>query len=128
LRPGTITAEQIAAVLGSMPGHGATPSPGTGLKSPGQLASHYAPGLPVRLNATSPHSGEAYLGFGKSDSSGFNLSPEGDLVEAAANLFAMLRALDNATTYKGIAVAPIPATGIGLAINDRLARAAAPKA
>jgi len=126
LRPGTVTAEQIAAVLGSMPRIGAVPSPGSGLKSPGQLASHYAPGLPVRLNVASPQPGEAYLGFGPGAST-LNLSAGRDLVEAAANLFAMMRALDDATLYKGIAVAPIPATGIGIAINDRLARAAAPK-
>ncbi|RME68667.1 MAG: translation factor Sua5, partial [Alphaproteobacteria bacterium] len=95
------------------------------VKSPGQLASHYAPTAPLRMNATACGRDEALLGFG--DVAGtLNLSPSGDLVEAAANLFAMLRALD-ARRPHAIAVAPIPDRGLGKAINDRLMRAAAAK-
>ncbi|MCA8899874.1 MAG: translation factor Sua5, partial [Hyphomonas sp.] len=75
-----------------------------------------------RLNAEAPEPGEAWLGFGPSPHPGLNLSPEGDLREAATRLFAALRALD--ARYSRIAVAPIPNTGLGEAINDRLARAA----
>lgn len=121
LRPGTITAEQIAAQIGSV--IAATDDP-TAPKSPGQLASHYAPNLPVRLNATTAGPREAWLGFGEVAPATLNLSPAGDLIEAAANLFAMMRALDDPRRFQVIAVAPIPATGIGIAINDRLNRAA----
>ncbi|MGZ9082127.1 MAG: Sua5 family C-terminal domain-containing protein, partial [Rhodoplanes sp.] len=86
------------------------------------------PSRPVRLNARGVRPGEALLGFGPdSEPAALNLSPRGDLVETAANLFAMLRALDEAPGYTGIAVAPIPEVGLGLAINDRLRRAAAPE-
>lgn len=96
--------------------------------APGRLASHYAPRAHVRLDANAPRDGEAWLGFGPGgpEADGFrsiNLSPRGDLVEAAARLFAALRALD-ATDVEAIAVAPIPEIGLGLAINDRLRRAA----
>jgi len=95
--------------------------------SPGQLASHYAPRATVRLNAATARPGEAFLAFGpnatKSDGPMINLSPSGDLIEAAANLFAALRALDASGTTT-IAVMPIPKTGLGEAINDRLRRAA----
>ena len=95
--------------------------------APGQLTSHYAPNASVRLNATAPLAGESYLGFGAQPESDdivfFNLSPKGDLVEAATNLFTGLRWLDSASDR--IAVAPIPETGLGEAINDRLRRAAA---
>ena len=95
--------------------------------SPGQLASHYAPRATVRLDATTARPGEAFLAFGpnatKSDGPMINLSPSGDLIEAAANLFAALRALDASGTTT-IAVMPIPKTGLGEAINDRLRRAA----
>lgn len=96
--------------------------------APGRLASHYAPRTPLRLNASAPRHGEAWLGFGpvgpEDDGTGvINLSPRGDLVEAAARLFAALRTLD-ASGADGIAVAPVPETGLGLAINDRLRRAA----
>ena len=124
LRPGVITAEEIAAVIGPLGSAEANP---TTFKSPGQLASHYAPGLPLRLNAAIAKAGEAYLGFGPTADASLNLSAKADLREAAANLFAMMRALDDATRYQGIAVAPIPATGIGTGINDRLERAAAPR-
>ena len=127
LRPGAVTLEQLAEVLGSVAAAGegeAAP------RSPGRLPSHYAPALPVRLDATRPKPGEALLAFGASPPAGFaqmlNLSERGDLVEAAANLFAMLRRLDR-TAFSGIAVMPIPEDGIGRAINDRLRRATAPR-
>ena len=123
LRPGAITREQIEAVIGPVTIGTDTPH---APKSPGQLASHYAPGLPVRLNAAEAKTDEILIGFGPAQGT-LNLSPRGDLAEAAANLFALLRQADNATLYKCIAVAPVPEQGIGLAINDRLRRAAAPR-
>lgn len=90
-------------------------------KSPGQLLRHYAPRAQLRLNAEAPETGEAFLGFGQRSGT-LNLSRSGDLYEAAANLFSMLRQLDE--THDRIAVAPIPMTGLGEAINDRLTRAA----
>ncbi|MEM6410320.1 MAG: Sua5 family C-terminal domain-containing protein, partial [Pseudomonadota bacterium] len=93
----------------------------TGPSSPGQMSKHYAPKAKLRLNVENPSQDEAYLGFG--DRKGMHsLSMSGDLIEAASNLFSMLRELDK--SYDRIAVAPIPDRGIGLAINDRLARAA----
>lgn len=124
LRPGVITAEEIEAVIGTVGTGADDPS---APKSPGQLASHYAPSVPVRLEAQAAQPGEALLGFGMGMGATLNLSAKGDLLEAAANLFAMLRELDNAARFKAIAVAPIPHAGIGLAINDRLQRAAAAK-
>lgn len=121
LRPGGVTAEAIEAVLG---GPLATAVPGEGLKSPGMLDSHYAPVLPLRMNATAAEPGEALLGFAGTRDATMDLSPGGDLVEAAANLFAMLHALDD-SRYRAIAVARIPDSRIGRAINDRLRRAAA---
>jgi len=93
------------------------------------LASHYAPHLPVRLNVETLGDKEAFLAFGddskvKGGAERLNLSPSGNLAEAAANLFAMMRALDR-PGFSGIAVASIPNAGLGLAINDRLRRAAA---
>ncbi len=93
-----------------------------GISAPGQLKSHYAPKARLRLNAEAPEPGEAWLGFGPSPHAGLNLSPKGELGGAAARLFAALRALDE--RYDRIAVAPIPNTGLGEAINDRLIRAA----
>ena len=97
-------------------------------KSPGQLKSHYAPARPVRLNATSVDADEGLLAFGPNPPAGavltYNLSPTSDLGEAAANLFAQLRALDRPGIGR-IAVMPVPESGLGLAINDRLRRAAA---
>ena len=123
LRPGSITREQIEAVIGPVSfGRDDPLAP----KSPGQLASHYAPGLPVRLNATEVNAGEVLVGFGPVKGA-LTLSLAGDLAEAAANLFAVLRQADNTTLYNGIAVAPVPELGVGLAINDRLRRAAAPR-
>jgi len=125
LRPGSVTAEDLEALIGPLASGDETDRP----RSPGQLASHYAPNAPLRLNASQPRPGEAYLAFGPDLRKGdriANLSTEGDLHEAAANLFAMLRALDQAG-IAGIAVAPIPDQGLGAAINDRLTRAAAPR-
>ena len=88
------------------------------------LLSHYAPNASLRLNARSAEPGEAFLGFGAGEAT-LNLSPSGDLHEAARNLFSMLHQLDS--TSPRIAVAPIPHHGLGEAINDRLKRAAAPR-
>ncbi len=125
LRPGAVTREEIEALAGPLGTPGAGP-----LKSPGLLASHYAPALPLRLEATSVAADEALLAFGAKVPSGaaitLNLSPAGDLVEAAAHLFAQLRALDR-PGLAAIAVMPIPQDGLGEAINDRLRRAAAPR-
>ena len=101
--------------------------------APGQLASHYAPRARLRLEAVSVNAGEALLDFGPAPPDGvtqaaaaLNLSPRGDLIEAAANLFSHLRALD-ASGAAAIAVMPVPHEGLGEAINDRLQRAAAPR-
>ena len=126
LRPGGITAEQLGEALQMTVEAGSESGP---LHSPGQLESHYAPILPLRLNADSVGPGEALRACGaKSPTTSFsrNLSTGGDLEEAAANLFAMLRELDR-PDFAGIAVMPIPETGLGVAINDRLRRAAAPR-
>ncbi|SMX42794.1 L-threonylcarbamoyladenylate synthase [Octadecabacter ascidiaceicola] len=122
LRAGGLPAEALEAALGdklALAGDTAAPS------SPGQLASHYAPKGTVRLNATEVEVGETLLGFGAVDAA-VNLSPSGDLVEAAANLFDALHQL-NALGAEKIAVSPIPDHGLGRAINDRLRRAAAPR-
>lgn len=120
LRPGAITAEQLAAIVGPLA------APGDGrVRAPGMMARHYAPARPLRLNTTAAKPGEAWLGFGPdADAATLNLSSRGDVTEAAANLFAYLRELDRAP-YIGIAVSPIPETGLGVAINDRLRRGAA---
>lgn len=125
LRPGSVTREQLAVIAGAVEtGADAPDAP----RSPGQLASHYAPDLPLRLDAAEARPGEAALAFASNIPAGAakicNLSPGGDLNEAAANLFAMLRELD-CSSFTGIAVASIPRHGLGEAINDRLARAAA---
>jgi L-threonylcarbamoyladenylate synthase len=128
LRPGGATREAIEAVIGAVALSDAVPSGDSARKSPGQLASHYAPERPIRLNATSAAADEGLLAFGPCVPAGalltVNLSRAGELAEAAANLFAMLRALDRPGISR-IAVMPIPETGLGLAINDRLRRAAA---
>lgn len=120
LRPGPVTEAQIAAVLGNA----GEEMPATGrIEAPGQLASHYAPGKPVRLGAREAAAGEFLIGFG--DVAGdCNLSESGDLAEAAARLYAALHQAADAV-QPHIAVAPIPEQGIGAAINDRLRRAAA---
>ncbi len=126
LRPGGIAAEAVEAVLGA-PLAGA----GTGITAPGQLASHYAPRARLRLDAEAPRPGEVWIGFGPGPDpgpEGLNLSPAGDVAQAAARLFALLRAADRAAGADGtIAVAPVPDTGLGRAVNDRLRRAAAPR-
>jgi L-threonylcarbamoyladenylate synthase len=119
LRPGAVTRAEIEAVVGPL-----AEADTDARRSPGRLARHYAPNLPLRLNAEEPRDDEVWLGFGRWGAGGFNLSPDGDLTEAAANLFSYLRAADRSDGAKGIAVAPIPDTGIGEAINDRLRRAA----
>ncbi|MEK7801890.1 MAG: L-threonylcarbamoyladenylate synthase [Pseudomonadota bacterium] len=136
VRPGAVTAEDIADVLGCVVTYDldAKEKP----RSPGQLLRHYAPRTPVRLRAVDVAAGEALLAFGSTKFMGVrgggrvddmaedslrNLSDKGDLLEAAANLFAYLRALDNGT-HSAIAVMDIPNIGIGIAINDRLKRAA----
>jgi L-threonylcarbamoyladenylate synthase len=123
LRPGGVPTEAIEAALGTPPAQRA--ESGT-VSAPGQMRSHYAPRARVRLGAMKPQPGEAMLGFGPV-AGDLNLSETGDLVEAAANLFHHLHALD-AGGATGIAVAPIPERGLGRAINDRLRRAAAPAA
>jgi L-threonylcarbamoyladenylate synthase len=123
LRPGGISREQLELALGKPVRGGADNA--SAPVAPGQLESHYAPSASVRLNAIAPREGEVMLGFGKIDGT-MNLSPSGDLKQAAANLFAMLHALD-AQGAAVIAVAPIPLEGLGVAINDRLSRAAAPR-
>ncbi len=137
LRPGAITAEDIAHVIGENVAYdfSTTDKP----KSPGQLLAHYAPSIPLRLHAIDLQPGEALLAFASDKFMGIkgggaakdlpetsrrNLSEQGDLYEAAANLFAMLKDLDR-PDHKGIAVMNIPDTGLGIAINDRLKRAAA---
>jgi len=118
LRPGAVTRAQIEAVIGPL-----AEAEDDAKRSPGRLARHYAPNAPVRLEVTQAAPGEAWLSFGPSGTGPWNLSPGGDLAEAAANLFAYLRAADR-TGPTGIAVAPIPSDGLGEAINDRLRRAA----
>jgi L-threonylcarbamoyladenylate synthase len=125
LRPGGATVEEIEAAIGPLARESGRARP----ESPGQLESHYAPRAALRLNVRAPRAGEALLAFGPNPpraAAALNLSPSGDLTEAAANLFAMLRALDERGAPR-IAVMPIPETGLGLAINDRLRRAAAPR-
>ena len=130
LRPGGVTREALEAEIGALSvaenGEDAAEVP----KSPGRLASHYAPARPLRLEALEIRADEALLAFGSAPPGGaaeaLNLSESGDLAEAAAKLFAHLRALDD-PRFAAIAVMPIPETGLGAAINDRLRRAAAPR-
>jgi L-threonylcarbamoyladenylate synthase len=135
LRPGGVPRGVIERTLGrplADPPSGLAPAEDMPL-APGRLASHYAPRTPLRLNARHVEAGEALLGFGPVPAPGAaraacvrNLSERSDLIEAAANLFSHLRALDGAGA-SAIAVMPIPQEGLGEAINDRLARAAAPR-
>lgn len=122
LRPGSVTREELETVAGPivLAGHG------DAITAPGMLASHYAPAAPVRLNVTELRAGEVGLDFAGRLGASTELSTSGDPVEAAANLFACLRALDR-PGVGAIAVAPIPEHGLGAAINDRLRRAAAPR-
>jgi len=128
LRPGGIPKEELEGTLGSIEEDS---SQEDAPRSPGRLASHYAPGQPLRLEAREVNPDEALLAFGPAPPAGarttLNLSQNGDIVEAAANLFAMLHALDD-PRHAAIAVMPIPERGLGAAINDRLRRAAAPRA
>jgi L-threonylcarbamoyladenylate synthase len=132
LRHGGVTVEAIEAVIGPVE-HGAAAIGTRPLRSPGQLASHYAPSLPVRLDALSAASNEALLAFGSpAEGAGaiFQLSESADVIQAAARLFDGLRWLDAEGQRRGlggIAVMPVPETGLGRAINDRLRRAAAPR-
>ncbi len=120
LRPGAVTRAQIESLIGPL-----AEAADDAKRSPGRLAVHYAPDAPVRINAEAAEDGEAYLAFGLHPKGErvFNLSPSASLSEAAANLFAFLRAADR-TKPRAIAVAPIPDEGLGEAINDRLRRAA----
>lgn len=125
LRAGGLTVEEIETETGK--GSVLFPDSDPALpRSPGQLSSHYAPSIPVRLNADKAEEGEALLGFGKVENAVLNLSPSGDLNEAAAHLFAYMRELDR-MEFKAIAVSPVPMNDLGLAINDRLKRAAYPR-
>ena len=124
LRPGGVALEEITAMVGPVETTGTDD-----VRAPGMLASHYAPRLPVRLDATDVAPDEALLAYGPSlpcAGASFQLSERRNLVEAAARLFAGLRALD-ASGMARIAAMPIPPDGLGRAINDRLARAAAPR-
>ena len=132
LRPGSIDANDVSKLLGEpVEQSQQSKSADETLISPGLLSSHYAPHVSLQMNVELPHKNQAYLAFGTHNfgNHSLNLSPTQNLNEAAQNLFAMLHALDaycleNKCT---IAVAPIPNQGIGIAINDRLTRAAAPK-
>jgi L-threonylcarbamoyladenylate synthase len=126
LRPGGLPVEAIEALLGGalqLGGSAAQPN------APGQLASHYAPRAGIRLAVTQPRAGETWVGFGADcQGAALSLSVQGDLVEAAANLFHILRMADELAGLAGqIAFAPVPEQGLGRAINDRLRRAAAPR-
>lgn len=119
LRPGPITGEQIAALLGAP----LQPEGSAGIEAPGQLASHYSPGKPVRLNAECAGPDEFMIGFG-GVAGDVSLSPSGDLADAASRLYDCLHAAQRAPQTR-IAIAKVPDEGIGAAINDRLGRAAA---
>jgi len=130
LRPGAVAREEIERVLGKRLADANAASGEAGRASPGQLESHYAPGSALRLDADTVEADEVLLAFGPDTpnaETSMNLSASGDLTEAAANLFAMLRALDATAGGRRIAVMPIPDEGLGEAINDRLKRAAAPR-
>ena len=132
LRPGGVPRAAIERALGkALAGAQSPPADESAPLAPGMLASHYAPRTPIRLDADHVEAGEALLAFGAALPNGalrskktLNLSARGDLIEAAANLFSHLRALDGAGA-RAIAVMPVPHEGLGEAINDRLARAAA---
>ena len=130
LRPGGIAREAIEKIIDKkLQDAEASDKP----QAPGMLTSHYATNVPLRLNASAPQEGEAFLSFGDTNvesQHALNLSPTGDMTEAAANLFSYLRKLDTecaAHGLSGIAAASIPQTDLGEAINDRLKRAAAPR-
>jgi len=118
LRPGGLAREAIEAVVGPL-----AEAEDDARRSPGRLLRHYAPEAPIRLNAAAAEPGEAFLRFGDGIDDELSLSPSGDVREAAQRLFSRLRAADRLHP-KGIAVAPVPETGLGEAVNDRLRRAA----
>jgi L-threonylcarbamoyladenylate synthase len=120
LRPGPITAAELTDLTGTKVGA----ATGESIEAPGQLASHYAPTKPLRLDARDRREGEWLIGFASEGDA--SLSPGGDLIEAAARLFDLLHEAD-AGPARSIAVAPVPESGLGIAINDRLRRAAAPR-
>lgn len=122
LRPGGLERHVIETVLGKA----LAAAPANEIHSPGQLESHYAPRAQLRLNVAEPQNNETYIGFGTYNHGPYSLSRRGDMIEAAAALFAMLHQMD-ASGIECIAVAPIPNHGLGEAINDRLRRAAAPR-
>jgi L-threonylcarbamoyladenylate synthase len=127
LRPGGLPLEALEAALGqpiTSGGDAAKPN------APGQLVSHYAPGAQVRMNADAARGDEVFVGFGPSERADLSLSQSGDMVQAAATLFATLHAADELAQARGvstIAFAPVPDHGLGRAINDRLRRASAPR-
>ena len=122
LRAGGIAVEELEAFLGEkiLISHGNPDMP----SSPGQMLKHYAPSHDFRINAISREEGEFFIGFGDVKDCDLNLSPAGDLCEAAANLFSYMRIADADKNHDKIAMSPIPFTGLGLAINDRIKRAA----
>lgn len=125
LRPGGVAVEAVEAVLGVTLVAGGSASKPT---APGQLASHYAPGAAVRLDVVVPAADEVFVGFGACPGAALSLSEAGDVVEAAARLFHVLREADQIAGPGGrIAFAPVPEAGLGRAVNDRLRRAAAPR-
>lgn len=121
LRAGGISKEDLEDFLGErvLISHGNPDMP----SSPGQLLRHYAPSHNLRINALKREDDEFFIGFGYCPDADLNLSPSGDLCEAAANLFAYMRLADEQNSYSKIAISPIPETGLGLAINDRIKRA-----
>ena len=126
LRPGPVTLEALQKALPSIEISSQDVNDDEAPTAPGQLTSHYAPSKKVRLNALDKQENETLIGFGNIQDADFNLSPTGDLTEAAANLFAILHEADK-TKSAIISVSPIPETGLGIAICDRLKRAAADK-
>lgn len=123
LRAGGVSLEALENFLGEkvIISHGNPNQP----SAPGQLLKHYAPNKPLRINvdAADVQPDEFYIGFGNVDNAKLNLSPSGNLQEAAANLFAFMREAENSKGFQSIAISPIPSDGIGLAINDRIRRA-----
>ena len=128
LRPGALTTELLEERLGVEFAINSEPAE---VVSPGQLPSHYSPKSRIRMNAESPSEGEVHLGFGPDGcAEAFNLSPGGDLAEAAARFYDLLRKADEHALRDGasaIAISPIPETGLGNALNDRLRRASLPQ-
>lgn len=124
LRAGGLSKEELEEFIGEKVyvSHGDANKP----SAPGQLLKHYAPRMPMRINVqdSDVRENEFFIGFGKVDGAHLNLSVSGDLGEAATNLFAYMREAETHSEFDGIAMSPIPETGLGLAINDRIRRAA----